>query len=152
MNAHEEQLHGEPVAVTNVHVGTELVYAGPTRDWWFAYPPLPAPIQPNTRFWVKEIDPQCHYLLENGDHTITYWIGARQLLRFLKKKVLSIVPRARLDALRIGPRRIGVRRGGFNASAYAIDTAVLPGRGDGLSTEMCCASFARKAEPLSRLQ
>ena len=100
----EEQVHGQPVAVTNVHVGTEFVYAGPTRHWLFAYPPLPA-FQPNTRLWVTEIDSSNLYLLENSDHTIQYWIGARQLLRFLNKDILCIAPSARLDALRRGPRR-----------------------------------------------
>lgn len=99
-----EQLHGNPVAVTNVHVGTELVYTGTNEHWWFADPPLPA-FEPNTRLWVTKINRLRNYKLENGNHTITVWLGARQLRRFLNKDILCIVPSARLDALRSGPRR-----------------------------------------------
>ena len=109
----EEQLHGRPAAVTNVHLGTELVYAGRTPAWDNYLPGIitpPLPCQPGTRFKVTKMDTLASetvydYLLENGDRTITYWISAPRLLQFLTKDVLRIVPRTKLDALRRGPRR-----------------------------------------------
>ena len=99
----EEQLHGRPLSVTNVHVGTELVYVG--NPWNL----LPA-FEPNSRLWVKEIAVKSSfeyndYLLENGDHSVTDWIHARTLCVYINKDVLRIVPRTKLDALRSGPRR-----------------------------------------------
>ena len=119
MPGRHEQLYGDPVAITNVHVGTKLVYTGPNEDWFFGYAPLPA-FEPNTRLWVTQIDSTNKYKLENGDKSVEYWIGARQMIRFLRNGVLCIAPSDKLDALRRGPSVLKVR-------ACAIDTAVLSG-------------------------
>ena len=99
----EVELYGRPLAVPNVHVGTELVYAGPPPDWNLPCPPLPEPSQPGTRWWVKEKAVKSSaeywdYLLENGNHTITHWIGARTLCTYINNNVLRIAPRTPFKA------------------------------------------------------
>ena len=111
----EEQVHGRPLSVTNVHVGTELVYVG--NLWNLPCAPLPAflpAFEPNTRLWVKEIAVKSSfeyndYLLENGDHSVTDWLHATTLCTYITKDVLRIAPSGRDQ---------------FNASAYAIDTSM----------------------------
>lgn len=99
----QEQLHGRPLAVTNVHVGTELVYTGPPPDWKYPEPPLPCP--PDTKFKVTKMEPKSQrsvydYLLENDDRTFTYWLGARPVKWYINRHVFKIVPRDKIDVLR----------------------------------------------------
>ena len=99
----QEQLHGRPSAVTNVHLGTELVYTGPPPDWKYRDPPLPCP--PWTRLWVTKMDTKRRtsvydYLLENNNHTFTCWLSARHLVRYINRHVFNIIPRAKIDVLR----------------------------------------------------
>mgnify|MGYP000559955982 CR=1 FL=1 len=55
-----EQLHGRPLAVTNVQVGTELVYTGPPPDWKYRHPPLPCP--PLTKLKVTKMKIKAKFL------------------------------------------------------------------------------------------
>ena len=90
----QEQLDGQPLAVTNVHVGTELVYTGPPPDWKYRHPPLPCP--PLTKLKVTKMATISQrsvydYLLENDDHTFTYWLRARHLVRYINRHVVNII-------------------------------------------------------------
>ena len=100
----EERLHGQPQAVTGVHVGTELVYVGPRDDCpdHPVYPDLPPwKFQSGSRWWVKQMDSMPYssmmsYELRNGDNTIFHCIQADDLLRFINGDVLRIVRRREL--------------------------------------------------------
>jgi hypothetical protein len=99
----EVQLHGNPQAVTQVHLGTELIYEKHSSEW----PDQRCP--PGTRFRVTKMDTIAQravydYLLENEKRTITYWIPGRRLLFYINNDILRFSQSDKLDALRMGPR------------------------------------------------
>lgn len=94
-NSPNEQLHGLPWAVTNVHLHTQLVYEGPSLDWNLPCPPLPEQCQPGTKLYVREIVERSSqqyydYRLENDAGNFTHFIKATTLCTFINHGVLRI--------------------------------------------------------------